>query len=99
MLSADAATPLHDPEHRIIEMSGRIAVWPEEPVRSGDRVTAGMVVEGLGRDRVRLWYRFPAAYEWALTRNGDPFVLALLFTAMRRATDLHVHGEVSPSLL
>ena len=78
---------------------GRIEVWPEEPVRRDGTVTAAFAVEGLGSERKRLWYRFPEAHERALTDSGDPYVLALLFSAMRRRRDLHVHGYVSPSLL
>ena len=47
----------------------------------------------------RVWYRFPEKYGHALTKGADPFVLATLFTAMRKHMDMHVHGEVSPSLL
>ncbi|MFO0752909.1 MAG: hypothetical protein U0411_06245 [Thermodesulfovibrionales bacterium] len=80
-------------------MTGKTHLWPEEPVRSGGAVTAGVVVEGPQHDRVRIWYRVPERYGGLITASGDPYVLVMLFTAMRIPTDLHMHGEVSPSLL
>src|SRR3712207_5667311 len=47
-----------------------------------------------------LWYRFPA---WCLPflspHNGDPFLAALLFPAMRTGERLLIPAPVSPRLL
>lgn len=80
-------------------MTRKTHLWPEAPVRSGDTVTAGVLVEGPQHDRSRVWYRIPGRFGDLITERGDPYVLVMLFTAMRIPTDLHVHGEVSPSLL
>lgn len=80
-------------------MIKRTHVWIEGPVQRDDTVTVPMIVEGPEHNRTRIWYQLPARYEPALTKSGDPFVLAMIFTVMRIPSDLHIHGEVSPSLL
>jgi hypothetical protein len=80
-------------------MTEKIHLWPEEIIASGDSITIGAILERLGGKRQHLWYRLPIAYREAVTKSCDPFVLGLLFTIMKSPVDLHVHGEVSPSLL
>lgn len=80
-------------------MSHQIHLWPEEPVEINGALETGVMVERPGRGPFRLWYRVPSPYRAALTQTCDPYVLATVFTAMHEATDLVVHGEVSPSLL
>lgn len=80
-------------------MSKKVHVWVEEPVCRAGALTAAIVVEGQGLARRRVWYRIPAEHGGALTTGADPFVLALIFPAMRLRRDLHVHGEVAPALL
>jgi hypothetical protein len=74
-------------------------LWPEEVAREGDFITLGAVLESPDGGRRRLWYRLPSAYREAVTKSCDPFVLGILFTVMKSPADLHIHGEVSPSLL
>lgn len=74
-------------------------VWIEQPQQSAGQLTLSAVIELPGKRREVLWYRVPLEYEPMLTKGHDPFVLGTLFTAMREASDLVIHGEVSPSLL
>jgi hypothetical protein len=47
-----------------------------------------------------LWYRFPARYlPYLDVNNGDPFLAALLFPAMRLDERLHISVPISPRLL
>jgi hypothetical protein len=74
-------------------------IWPEGIAEDGDSLTVSATVERPGAGRFRLWYRLPAAYCAAVTTSSDPFALGFLFRAMESATDLRIHGTVSPSLL
>jgi len=47
----------------------------------------------------RLWYRVPADRRDALTRQADPFAIAMVLFAMASGARLVVDGPVSPSLL
>jgi hypothetical protein len=80
-------------------LNEKIHLWPEEIVADGDAVTVAAVIERPGGNRQRLWYRLPAACREAITGSCDPFVLGLLFSAMKTPADVRVHGQVSPSLL
>jgi hypothetical protein len=77
----------------------KIQVWPEGHNETGDTITAGVTIETPGQEPRRLWYRLPNTYRQALTTVCDPFVLGTIFLAMSRASDVVVHGQVSPSLL
>jgi hypothetical protein len=74
-------------------------LWPEEIVQNDGQLTTGFSLEEPGEIRKVFWYRLPASYQPALAQGCDPFVLAVLFTAMRTPANLVVHGPVSPSLL
>jgi hypothetical protein len=80
-------------------MPDKIYLWPEEFVQENGKLTLGAILERPDGSRRRLWYRLPAAYREGVTKSCDPFVLGILFTVMKSPADLHVHGEVSPSLL
>ena len=47
----------------------------------------------------RLWYSVESSREQELCTNADPFVLGILQIAMNAGQPLHIHGQVSPSLL
>ena len=74
-------------------------VWPQAIQRHGDLVETRVRLEIQGRGQEILSYRLPAEHEASLTESADPFVIGLVFVAMRRGVDLHMHGTVSPSLL
>ena len=77
----------------------KIHLWPEEPFQKKDSIELAATVEKSSGERWRLWFRVPSAVQPALTRSMDPFVLAVLFSALKTPADLEIHGEVSPSLL
>ena len=81
------------------KMTGKMHLWVNEPVEQDGMTTAGITIEGFLTKDFRLWYRFPEKYRPALTNGADPFVLAMIFSAMLSGKDMHVHGQVSPSLL
>lgn len=74
-------------------------LWKEDFVEHNGHVVAGATIESDGGVKSHLWYRFPSEYRHLLTESADPFVVATLFFAMKKGTDLIVHGQVSPSLL
>jgi hypothetical protein len=77
----------------------KIHLWPEPPVQKDGFLTLAAVVEIPGKERQRLWYRLPEEYRPAVSRNDDPFIPGVLFSVMKTRADVHIHGEVSPSLL
>jgi len=74
-------------------------LWPEATNQNDDQITAGFTLEEPGVERKQFWYRLPATRRSALSQSCDPFLLAVLFKAMRTPAHLVVHGPVSPSLL
>jgi hypothetical protein len=82
-----------------IHIKKRIDLWREETAEVDGSISTSVKLEGSGLPKSHLWYRVPAEYGSRLTSSLDPFVVATIFMAMLRGTDLRVHGEVSPSLL
>jgi len=80
-------------------MAAKTHIWPEQITESNGQITAGATIESHNMERFNLWYRLSGQYRDMLTETGDPFVVAMIFFAMQRHTDLCVHGEVSSSLL
>lgn len=77
----------------------KIHIWPEEHRLVDDQIQVNVRIEEVGKDQQQLWYRLGQEHHSAITKSSDPFVLALLFNAMRAPADLIVHGIVSPSLM
>ena len=77
----------------------KMELWPERLKHRNGVVEASVRIETAGRTTETLWYRLPAVHESSIPESFDPFVIGILFCAMCRGTDLHVHGTVSPSLL
>ena len=77
----------------------KLHLWKDEPVESGDSITSGITIEGDNGSRRTLWFRVPARFNGKLTESCNPFVVGLIFTAMRESSDLIVHGDVSRKLL
>lgn len=73
-------------------------VWPQAPVEMDGLIKYRAVIEQADH-RYSLWYEVPQHYGPWLSPNADPFLVALVLMAMRRADALVVHGSVSPSLL
>lgn len=80
-------------------MDNKIQVWPHAASVADGEITLAATIEQPGKKAVTLWYRVAERYRDALTSSADPFVIALVFIAMRTARPLLVHGTVSPSLL
>jgi len=75
-------------------------LWPQSLKRRDGIVEASVKIEsGDRRAPETLWFRLPAIHESSIPESLDPFVIGILFFAMRRGADLRVHGVVSPSLL
>jgi len=80
-------------------MTKKTHLWPENIVETEGQILVSAVVENQNQKRTNLWYRLGAEHRHLLTKTSDPFVVAMIFNAMRKSTDLYVHGQVSPSLL
>ncbi len=76
-----------------------LQLWPEPPHETDGQITLGATIETPAGERQLLWYRVPAQFHRQLTASSDPFVLGVLFKAMRAGLNLRVHGQASPSLL
>ncbi len=80
-------------------MSKVMNVWPQPFRKTGSlfEVEAIIECERLGRDI--LWYRMPESQDGLISHSADAFAIAVIFSAMRNADKLHIHGQVSPSLM
>ncbi|MBA3994970.1 MAG: hypothetical protein C0469_15735 [Cyanobacteria bacterium DS2.3.42] len=47
----------------------------------------------------RIWFELPERFFYMTTASMDPFVIAVIFQAMKEPTELHVRGQVSSTLL
>ena len=74
-------------------------IWPEQITESNGQITAKATIESHNQICFGLWYRLSSQYRDMLTETADPFVVAMIFFAMQRSSDLFVHGDVSSSLL
>lgn len=74
-------------------------LWPQTPRNVEDFVQVEAVLECEGFGRRILWYRVPESQACFLSLSADAVTVAAIFAAMRYADLLHVHGQVSPSLL
>src|SRR5262245_12164601 len=74
-------------------------VWPMPPRESEGQLVMSATVESAGREKASLWYRVPLSEGLPLTEAADPYLAALVLTAMERGEEIRVHGEASPSLL
>lgn len=74
-------------------------LWPETAVEENGSTTVSVTIESSQQSRTHLWYRVPSEYTSLIADSCDSFVVATLMLAMSQATDVVVHGEVSPSLL
>lgn len=80
-------------------MTSHLHIWPQAPQEVDNTVKISAAIESKETGRKELWFRLPSGQLPRVTRLADPFVMAMVFCAMRYATDIEVHGPVSPSLL
>lgn len=74
-------------------------VWPQTPKIDQGQVTLSARIELGSKPLPDLWYRLPEAHSKAISPNHDSFAVATLLAAMGHASQLVIHGAVSPSLL
>lgn len=74
-------------------------LWPQPPRYVDDFVQVEAVLECEGFGRRILWYRIPESQACLISQSADAVTVAAIFAAMRYSDSLHVHGQVSPSLL
>ncbi|MEM8941147.1 MAG: hypothetical protein AAGC91_03275 [Pseudomonadota bacterium] len=81
-------------------MTGRtLHIW-QQPVKTyNNEAELSAILEGDGFSRRTLWFRVPESFSAQLSESSDPFVIATIFLAMRCGGRVHVHGQVSSSLL
>jgi hypothetical protein len=80
-------------------MKRQMYLWQENPVEENGSICVRATIETPEQSRKLLWYRLPIEYKDAISSSCDPFLIAIVFMAMRKDSDLVVRGEVSPSLL
>ena len=80
-------------------MTKKIHLWIEDAAKADESITLKSTLENIDGSRKSLWFRIPAEYWEISNKSMDSFVIGSLFYAMRRSSDLIVHGIVSPSLL
>jgi hypothetical protein len=77
-----------------------LEIWPEALKENDADITASATLDRPGGSgRFLLWYRLPQSFRARLFSGCDPFIQAALFTAMRTASRVVIHGQASPSLL
>jgi hypothetical protein len=71
----------------------------QAPEEADNTARISAIIESEDGGRKELWFRVPLEHLPSVTDLADPFVTAMIFPAMRSATDIRVHGSVSLSLL
>ncbi len=75
-----------------------IHVYPQKSQKTDHTVEINAIIKSNAGQNL-LWYRVPQEYSPCITDSANPFVIAMVFFAMKNGVDLRVHGTVSPSLL
>lgn len=83
----------------IIPDTSNADLWLESPAVEAVSAEFGCRLDLPDGESHRIWFRFQAAVAPMITRNADPFVVAVLLYAMKRCRKLVVHGPLSPSLV
>jgi len=74
-------------------------LYKEGPKHFGGKVRLSSRLEWDGAEPHFVWFEFSEELLPMTTPSMDPFLVACIFVAMEQPTKLHVHGEISPSLL
>ena len=79
----------------------KLHLWQEDYTISKGLIEVKAIIESPRQNRIKLSYFFSEnVYQQHVdTANFNPFVIATIFFAMRQGIDMHVHGQISPSLL
>ncbi len=78
---------------------GTIHIWPETLTRRDEAVVTSATIEMPSHERKVLFYEVPEQYASSITPICDHFVVGAIYLLMSAGHDVHVHGQVSPSLL
>jgi hypothetical protein len=76
-----------------------VHIWPEERSRRDGVLVSSASIEIPGREKLRLWYEIPEERERQLPEHSDHFAIGFTYLVMQLGMDVHIHGQVSPSLL
>ena len=74
-------------------------IRPQEPIHQDGTIRHSAIIEIPGEKRQTLWYRIPEIYQEFLCTTSDHFAVGAIFLMMEKGLDVHIHGQVSPSLL
>jgi hypothetical protein len=80
-------------------MRRNIHLWPQTPLEQDGQTQLTFFLELPNNERIEAWYRIDDQPKATILESCDPFVMPSVFMAMETGSDLHVHGQVSPSLL
>jgi len=80
-------------------MTSYLHIRPQASQETDNTVKISAIIEGKEGSGKELWFRLPPEHLSSVTERADPLVTAMIFPAMRNATDIRVHGSVSLSLL
>lgn len=80
-------------------MEPNLHIWPQTWQTVNHTAKIFAILEGMKGGRREFSFRIPSERLTCVTDLADPFVTAMIFTAMRNAANLRVHGSVSYGLL
>jgi hypothetical protein len=90
-------------ENQVIKTKGKsmnvLHIWPQEPIQQSGAIHLSALIEIPGEDRKTLWYKVPESHQQKIPATSDHFVIGTIFLQMKMGIDVHIHGQVSPSLL
>lgn len=76
-----------------------VHLWPEETKLRDGVVVSAVSIEAPGRERARLWYELPEEQRSHVPAHADHLVVGVAFLVMQLGLNVHVHGQVTPSLI
>jgi hypothetical protein len=80
-------------------MPKQIHIYPISTRLQRGNAVASAQIKLPDSKEAQLFYSVPEQYKAFLTESLDPFVIAMVFKGMWLGADIHVHGDVSSSLL
>jgi|GEM_PF-3135696 len=74
-------------------------LWPLNPTRIDDETRHGLRLERSGYPDTEIWFQVSETLAGSVTDRCDPLLISVLFHLMQAQSHVHVHGEVTESLL
>jgi len=96
LVSTELAT---ESAKREIEEKRPMHLRPLEPIFAEGTLRLSAVLEIDRQEPFTIWFEIPEEFAAFTTKSLEPFLVGAVFKAMGRGGDLHVHGNVSQSLL